>query len=287
MSYPKGILIAIGGAEDKGAEERKHINTLNFSEEGVLKKIVELASKKARPVMEIITTASSIPEEVGRTYKQSFRKLGCSDIGHLKIFDREEAESKKTMERLKRCNCIMFSGGDQLRLCSILGGTEFISVLQERYEEEYFVIAGTSAGAAAMSATMISGPEETSYLKGGIQLSMGFGLMQNVIIDTHFDARGRFGRLAQAIATQPGQLGIGLDEDTAIIVEKGVLLKTIGSSSVVIIDGSNVKHNYIADLKSGMPISVADLKVHILSNSDTYNIETHEFKSVGTKAYQK
>jgi cyanophycinase len=116
---------------------------------------------------------------------------------------------------------------------------------------------------------------------------MGFGLMQNVIIDTHFDSRGRFGRLAQAIATQPGQLGIGLDEDTGVIVEKGVRLRAIGSSSVVIIDGSNVKHNYIADLKSGMPISVADLKVHILSNSAVYDIEMHEFKSVLSKSGQK
>jgi cyanophycinase len=182
----------------------------------------------------------------------------------------------------------MFSGGDQLKLCSVLGGTSFLTRLKERYNDEHFLIAGTSAGAAAMSATMIcGGPEDKAYLKGEVDLSIGFGLMQNVIIDTHFDARGRFGRLAQAISTQPGEIGIGLDEDTGIIVEKGHRLKAIGSSSVVIIDGSNIRHNNIADIKSGMPISVANLKVHILSNSDVYDIETHEFVSVKFKAHQR
>jgi cyanophycinase len=289
MSYPKGILIAIGGAEDKGIDENiRTPNTLNFKEQGILRTIVEVASKKSKPIIEVITTASSIPDEVGRTYKQAFKKLGCSEVGHLKILEREQAESKKNMERLERCNCIMFSGGDQLKLCSILGGTTFLTLLKQRFEDEYFVIAGTSAGAAAMSSTMIfGGPEEKAYLKGEVHVSMGFGFMQNVIIDTHFDARGRFGRLAQAIATQPGQLGIGLDEDTGVIIEKGLRLKAIGSSSVVIIDGSNVKHNYIADLKSGQPISVADLKVHILSNSAVYDIETHEFKNSSAKTNQR
>lgn len=283
MNYPKGILIAIGGAEDKGPEEEaKNSSALNFFKEGILKKIVELAGKKGDPKIEVITTASSIPDEVGRTYKKAFKKLGCVDIGHLKITTRDEAESKKTMERLENCNCILFSGGDQLRLCSVLGGTSFLSTLKERYEEEYFLIAGTSAGAAAMSHSMIcGGPEEKAYLKGEVQLSIGFGFLPNVIIDTHFDARGRFGRLAQAIATQPGEIGIGLDEDTGVIIEKGTRLKAIGSSSVIIIDGSAIQHNNIADIKTGTPISFSNLKVHIMANADVYDIEEHEF--IGTK----
>lgn len=281
MSLPKGILIAVGGAEDKGVdEEKENINRLDFFKEGILNKIVELAGKKEDPRIEVVTTASSIPDEVGRTYKKAFKRLGCVEIGHLKINSREEAESSKVLERLERANCIMFSGGDQLRLCSILGGTEFISQLQERYQQDYFVIAGTSAGAAAMSHTMISGgPEEKAYLKGEVQLSIGFGFMKNVIIDTHFDTRGRFGRLAQAITNQPGELGIGLDEDTGIIVERGYRLKAIGSSSVVLIDGREITHSNVADIKGGMPISVSNLKVHILSHSDVYDIEKHEFIS--------
>lgn len=279
MSLPKGILIAIGGAEDKGPEKEKEIiNRLDFFKEGILNKIVELASKKGEPHIEVVTTASSIPDEVGRTYKKAFKKLGCVNVGHLRIVTREEAESRKVIERLENASCIMFSGGDQYRLCSILGGTEFMRIMKQRYQEEYFVIAGTSAGAAAMSQTMImGGPEDKAYLKGEVQLTIGFGFLTNVIIDTHFDTRGRFGRLAQAITNQPGELGIGLDEDTGIIVEKGYRLKAIGSSSVVLIDGRKITFSNVAEIKMGMPISVSNLRVHILSHSDIYDIEKHEF----------
>src|SRR5689334_18870614 len=130
MQYPKGILIAIGGAEDKGSdEEKERRNSLDFFKEGILKQIVELAGKKEDPKIEVVTTASSIPDEVGQTYKKAFRKLGCVEIGHLKIMNREEADHKKTLERLEKCNCILFSGGDQLRLSSIIGGTEFLDII--------------------------------------------------------------------------------------------------------------------------------------------------------------
>jgi cyanophycinase len=279
MYHPKGYLIAVGGAEDKGNElENERRNSLDFFKEGILKQIIELAGKKSDPRIEVITTASSIPDEVGQSYKRAFKKLGCVDIGHLKIMNREEADSKKMLERISKANCILFSGGDQLRLCSILGGTEFLDIIREKYMDEHFVIAGTSAGAAAMSNTMISGGEEDkAYMKGKIELSIGLGFLQEVIIDTHFDARGRFGRLVQAIAAQPGAVGIGLDEDTGVIIERGMRLKAIGSSSVVVVDGSSITHNNIADIKGGMPISVANLKVHIMTNSDLFDIESRTF----------
>ncbi len=289
MNHPKGILVAIGGAEDKGlTEDMDPIKNLNFFKEGILRRILDLAGKKEEPRIEIVTTASSIPDEVGRTYKKAFKKLGGIEVGHLKIASRDDADNKKTIERLEACNCIFFSGGDQLRLCSVLGGTVFLSILKERYQDEYFVIAGTSAGAAAMSTTMIcGGPEERAYLKGEVQLNIGFGFLPNIIIDTHFDARGRFGRLAQAIATQPGEVGIGLDEDTGVIIEKGTRLKAIGSSSVIIIDGSSIQFNNIADIKTGQPISFSNLKVHLMANSDVYDVETHQFIAVKPKAHQK
>jgi cyanophycinase len=282
MQHPKGYLIAIGGAEDKGSEEEKERqNSLDFFKLGILQQIVELAGKKGEPRIEVITTASSIPDEVGQIYKKAFKKLGLVDIGHLKITSREEADNKKTVERLEKCNCILFSGGDQLRLCSIIGGTDFLDILRDRFEREHFVIAGTSAGAAAMSNTMISGGEEAkAYLKGKVELSIGLGFLRDVIIDTHFDARGRFGRLVQAIAAQPGAIGIGLDEDTGVIIEKGRKLKAIGSSSVVIVDGSSINHNNIADIKNGMPISVANLQVTIMTNSDTYDIDNRQFEGI-------
>jgi cyanophycinase len=132
-----------------------------------------------------------------------------------------------------------------------------------------------------MSNFMISGGEEArAYLKGKIDLSIGFGFLSEVIIDTHFDARGRFARLVQAIATQPGAVGIGLDEDTGIVVEKGYKLTAIGSSGVVVVDGSAINHNNIADIRTGMPISVSGLQVHVMTNSDVYDLNTREFTPV-------
>lgn len=287
MHYPKGYLIAIGGAEDKGSEEeREKQNSLNFFTEGILKKILELCSKKCEPRIEIVTTASSIPNEVAAIYKKAFKHLGCVDIHHLKITNREQADSPKILERIKKCSGVLFSGGDQLRLCSVLGGTEFIDIVHERYENEHFVIAGTSAGAAAMSNSMISGGEEAkAYLKGKVELSIGFGFLQEAIIDTHFDARGRFGRLVQAIAAQPGAIGIGLDEDTGVIVEKGTRMQAIGSSSVVVVDGSYITHNNIADIRSGMPLSLAGLQVHILTKNDSYDINSREFTAAKKPAH--
>lgn len=281
MQHPKGYLIAIGGAEDKGTdEEKERQNSLDFFKEGILQQIVDLAGKKSTPKIEVVTTASSIPDEVAQVYKKAFRKLGI-DIGHLRITSREEADSKKIVERLEKCNCLLFSGGDQLRLCSVLGGTEFLDVVRERYEKEHFIIAGTSAGAASMGNTMIAGGDEAkAYLKGKVELSIGLGFLRDVIIDTHFDARGRFGRLVQAIAAQPGAIGIGLDEDTGVVIEKGSKLKAIGSSSVVIVDGSSITHNNIADIKHEMPISVASLQISIMTNSDVYDINTREFAGV-------
>jgi cyanophycinase len=287
MQYPKGFLIAVGGAEDKGTEEEKERqNSLDFFKQGILNEIVKLSGKKVDPKIEVVTTASSIPDEVAQIYKKAFRKLGCIEIGHLKIAKREDADTRKTLDRLEKCNCILFSGGDQLRLCSVLGGTTFIDVIRERYETENFVIAGTSAGAAAMSDTMICGGDETkAYLKGKVELSIGFGFLKEAIIDTHFDARGRFGRLVQAIAAQPGAVGIGLDEDTGVIIEKGTKMRAIGSSSVVIVDGTTISHNNIADIRSGMPISVAKLAVHIMTHSDVFDINSREFTGVSSPVH--
>lgn len=171
----------------------------------------------------------------------------------------------------------MFSGGNQLRLSSIFGGTEFLDVLKQRYNEG-FLIAGTSAGAMAMSNTMIyEGNAALANLKGEVKITTGLGLLQNVIIDTHFDKRGRFNRLAQAVAAQPGAIGIGLGEDTGVIVSQGHELKAIGSGSVVIVDGKNIEHNNIADIDFGKPISVENIIVHIMSKGDVYNLSTRQF----------
>ncbi|MCF8448811.1 MAG: cyanophycinase [Taibaiella sp.] len=280
MVNPQGHLVAVGGAEDKGTDLEKGIvqrNRLNFFELGILKNIISII--QGEPRVEVITTASSIPDEVAENYVSGFQKLGCDNVGHMRIRNREDATIPEYMERLKACNCIMFSGGNQLRLSSIFGGTEFLDILKHRYQEEDFVIAGTSAGAMAMSNTMIyEGNAALANLKGEVKITTGLGLMHNVIIDTHFDKRGRFNRLAQAVAAQPGAIGIGLGEDTGIIVSAGHELKAIGSGSVVIIDGKNIDYNNIADIGFGKPISVENITVHIMSKGDVYNVHTRKFE---------
>ena len=280
MTYPLGHLVAVGGAEDKGTDLEKGIlqrNRLNFFELGILKNIVSLIGANG-PHVEVITTASSIPDEVAENYKDAFEKLGCMNVGHMRIRNREDASLPEYIERLNACNCIMFSGGNQLRLSSIFGGTHFLDVLKHRYQDGDFLIAGTSAGAMAMSNTMIyEGNAATANLKGEVKMTTGLGLLQNVIIDTHFDKRGRFNRLAQAVAAQPGAIGIGLGEDTGVIVSQGHELRAIGSGSVVIIDGKNIEYNNIADIDFGKPISVENIIVHIMSKGDTYDLETRQF----------
>ena len=280
MENPFGHLVAVGGAEDKGTDLEKGIvqrNRLNFFELGILKNIISLIGGE-EPRVEVITTASSIPDEVGQNYKDAFAKLGCLNVGHMRIRNREDVGNKDNIDRLNACNCIMFSGGNQLRLSSIFGGTQFLDILKNRYQHSNFLIAGTSAGAMAMSNTMIyEGNAAMAHLKGEVKITTGLGFLQNVIIDTHFDKRGRFNRLAQAVAAQPGAIGVGLGEDTGVVVSEGNLLKAIGSGSVIIIDGKNIDYNNIADIRFGEPISVENIIVHIMSKGDAYNLEKRKF----------
>lgn len=280
---PKGKLVAIGGAEDKGTDLEAgiiHRSQLNFFEIGILKTISKLLSNPNDRI-EIITTASSVPNEVGEQYTMAFNKLGCGNVGHLNIRIREDALIPDYIERVKTCKAVLFSGGNQLRLSSIFGGTEFLDILQERYREEDFLIAGTSAGAMAMSLTMIyEGNATNAHLKGEVKITTGLGFINGVIIDSHFNKRGRFSRLAQAVAANPGAIGIGLGEDTGVIVTNGEQLHAIGSGSVMILDGRNIHYNNIADIEFDEPISVENIIVHIMAKGNLYNIRTRKFTGV-------
>lgn len=280
MHKPKGYLVIVGGGENKGTDEQnnRQDNYLNSFEMGVLSQVLKLVEEGTEPVVEVVTSASKIPEDMAQMYFDAFNKLGCKNVGHLDIRKREDTENKQYLDRLIHCNCILFSGGDQLRLSSIFGGTEFLDILKERYRNETFIIAGTSAGAMAMSNTMIFGGNAChAHLKGEVKMSIGFGFLQNVIIDTHFDKRGRFNRLAQSVASQPGIIGIGLGEDTGLIVSEGDHLTAIGSGSITVIDGKKIRYNNIADISTGMPISVENLVVHIMSNADVYNLSSRHY----------
>jgi cyanophycinase len=217
-----------------------------------------------------------IPDEVADNYIEAFGKLGLQNVGHMRIRSREEVP--EYLERLKDCDAVMFSGGNQLRLSSIFGGTEFLDILQKRYQTEDFIIAGTSAGAMAMSNNMIyEGNAGRAHLKGEVRMTSGLGFLNHVIIDSHFDKRGRFARLAQAVAANPGAMGIGLGEDTGVVVRHGTQIEAIGSGAVTIVDGRNVVHNNIADIDFGMPISVEGLVVHIMSKGNVFDLATKSF----------
>jgi cyanophycinase len=279
--HPKGKLIAIGGAEDKGTDLEKgeiHRNNLNFFELGILKRIVEEAGGIDAHI-EVITTASTIPYEVGENYLDAFGKIGCLNINVMHIRNRQDTQEKEYLERLKACNAVMMSGGNQMRLSSTFGGTSFLQIMKERYQNEPdFLIAGTSAGAMAMSNTMIyEGNATRSHLKGEVKMTSGLGLIHEVIIDSHFEKRGRFGRLAQAVASNPGKIGIGLGEDTGMIITKGNQMEAIGSGLVIIIDGQDIVHLNIADIPEGNPISIENLRVHFCAHGNGYRIDERRF----------
>jgi cyanophycinase len=279
---PKGILISIGGNEDKGtAIEPKFTQKdhLNFFEFGILKRFLQ-EMKGIESRVEVITTASSIPEEVGQNYLDAFAKLGCSNVGVLHIKKREESDTPEFLERIKNCDGVMFTGGNQMRLSMIFGGTKFLEILHERYENESFVIAGTSAGAMAMSSTMIyQGSSSVALMKGEVKITTGLAFMNNVIIDSHFVTRGRFGRLAEAVAGNPGCIGIGLGEDTGVLVTEGNKLEAIGSGLIILFDGHEIKHSNIADVEHGAPLSIEHLIIHVMAKGNHYNVKSRKFFS--------
>lgn len=282
MSVIKGKLIAIGGNEDKGSEIEPNFqqkNNLNFFELQILSRIVQECKSHKDAHIEVITTASSIPEEVGENYLHAFGKIGCTQIKIMHIKDRSDALNPEFVQRVKSCEAVMMTGGNQLRLSTIFGGTEILSVLHERLsQEENFVIAGTSAGAMAMSNTMIyQGSSAGALIKGEVKITTGLAFVKDVIIDSHFDKRGRFGRLAQAVASNPSCIGIGLGEDTGVIIKDNNHLEAIGSGLVVIVDGHGIRHSNIADLAEGSPISIENLVVHVMTKGNSYELKSRKF----------
>jgi cyanophycinase len=196
----------------------------------------------------------------------------------MHIRTRQDAMNSEYINRIRECDCVMFSGGNQLRLSATEGGTEFLSILKKRYLDDHFVIAGTSAGAMAMSNTMIyEGNATRAHLKGEVKITTGLGFINSVIVDSHFEKRGRFGRLAQAVATNPSCIGIGLGEDTGMLITEGNKMEAIGSGLVIIIDGHDILHSNIADIPDGNPISLENLKVHFCEKGNGYLIRERQF----------
>lgn len=277
---PKGRLISIGGNEDKGTDtENRFIQyaNLNFFELQILSRIKTEIGRED-PWIEVITSASSIPEELGANYMEAFGKLGCTNVRLMHIKSREDAQNPEYIKRIRECDGVMFTGGNQLRLTAFFGGSEILQILQQRYQNENFVIAGTSAGAMAMSNTMIyQGSSSEALIKGEVKITTGLAFLGDVIIDSHFVKRGRFGRLAQAVASNPSCIGIGLGEDTGVIVTDGSKLEAIGSGLVIIVDGHEIRHSNIADVKEGSPVSIERLIMHVMAKGNHYDLLERKF----------
>lgn len=278
---PKGSLLIIGGSEDKGIKQGipaiKEKNR-EFTHLEILGSLIPENLRKKQTV-EIITTATEHPVEIIRIYRRTLKAAGYQSINFMNMENKDEARNPDLLNRIDRAHSVLFSGGDQFRLSTILGGSPLVEAINAKYiHEKDFVVAGTSAGAMVMSKLMIyRGDNLEALLKGEIKITSGFGFIDNCIIDTHFVKRGRFGRLAQAVITNPSCIGLGLGEDTALIIKKGNIAECRGSGMVIVIDGSNVGHTNIAYADEDTPICIEGLQVHILAKGNKFYLRERKF----------
>lgn len=255
----KGTLILIGGHEDK--KDKRVI-------------LKEIARCVGSGKLVITTVASHEPEGIFSTYERIFRSLGVRHVYKLAIETREEAKSEAAVRILDDTSCIFFTGGDQLKITSQIGDTPVFSRLRELYETGS-TIAGTSAGASVVCETMVvSGSSDESHrLRGALQMAPGLGLIQDVIVDQHFAERGRIGRLIGAVSQNPRNLGIGIDEDTAIVI-KNRNFYVLGSGAVYTLDGTDVTSSNITEGEPDRALSIYNLKLHVLCQGDCFNLAT-------------
>jgi cyanophycinase len=273
----KGTLIPIGGNEDKGIETSESYH-LEYIEEGILSRVVKESGGREASII-VIPTASSIPDEVGVNYLQAFRKLGCTNVQVMDIREREQSDEPHNLDLMKQADCVMFSGGDQSKITKKIGGTELHQIMIDRYKNDPFVIAGTSAGAMCMSQEMITGGGiKEAFTKGATNMGSGMGFIPDLIIDSHFIRRGRFGRLAEAVAKFPNLVGIGLAEDTGLVIKNWKTFEVIGSGMVIVFNARKAKHNNRKFVPEGSPMSLTNLKTHILANGDRFNLKKKTVK---------
>jgi cyanophycinase len=276
---PRGKLILIGGAIQHNYS-KSHVHNeiqeeINLEDTNLFRRIIFESKKRSDSRIEIVTTASQIPLEIGPKYESAFRSFGAKNVGIIHIQNRKEAENPLILKRLERSDVLMFTGGNQLKLTSILGGTSFHDMMISKYNEEEFLYAGTSAGAAAASGQMIYGPDNENILKGSAKVAIGLGLLHDVIVDTHFIERSRMGRLLQVVVSNPRLLGIGLGEDAGLII-KGNKMEAIGSGMTILIDGREIKESNLTQVENGQPLSICKFVIHVMSKYDIYDLSTHQ-----------
>ena len=264
MSERTGTIIAIGGAEERTGEGR------------VLQRFVELCGgERARIV--VIPTASQL-ENTGPEYEQVFEELGVHSARILPLQHRSDCSRKENLAPLAEAEGVFLTGGNQLRLAKVLGGTPVADLLRRRVREEPLVVAGTSAGAAILSEHMIAYGEEGVAPRAGIAaLAPGLGLLPEIIVDQHFSQRNRLGRLLLALAYNPRLLGLGVDENTAAVIPPNGQIEVIGQSLVTVVDGTELVHASVDEAEPGQPVSLSHLRLHFLIDGDRFDLEERRY----------
>ena len=258
----RGYLVVIGGAEDKKGESV------------ILKQAPQMLSDT--DILTVLTTATEEPKEAGHDYSEVFHRLGVQNLHILDIRTRDDADNTDYCNLIKSSKCVFLTGGDQLRITSILGGTRAVLELKNLYESGG-IIMGTSAGASAMSSTMVvQGNDNQPARKCTLKMAPGLSLFGGVIIDQHFDQRGRFGRLLCGVAENPEVLGIGIDEDTAIKLFPDMHFEIIGTNAVTIIDGKSIQSSNVSELNQNEILAIMGVTVHTLPQG--YGFDLNERK---------
>lgn len=268
---PNGTLLIIGGHENKGETSDKEEPT-DYRPEEILKTFIELIQKD-NPLIEVITTASAEGDESFKEYKKVFASLGAKHVNHIHHEKRGEVLNTEIVERVRKADAVFFAGGDQLKLTSIYGGTHFIFELKRRYIYEKLIVAGTSAGAMALSTPMIfAGNKDKQQIAGEIRITTGLEFLKDVCIDTHFVDRGRFVRISQVIATNPTCIGLGIEEDTAVIVRNGVEAEIIGNGVAIVVEGFGITDSNILNYGTNERIHIDNINVKLLAHGSVYSI---------------
>jgi cyanophycinase len=256
----RGWIVAIGGAENKENDRR------------ILERFVHASGGEAADIV-VIPTASRV-HETGARYEQLFRELDAARVTVMDFDTRRDCQEPGRLERIEQASGIFFTGGNQLRLTTLLGGTPVAKLIRLR-NAHGVTVGGTSAGASILSEHMIAaGDEGSSMIAGSVRLAPGLGLTNRFIIDQHFRQRDRLGRLLTALAYNPFAVGIGLDEDTAAFIGPDETVQVEGSGGVTIVDGADVTYSSIDSVEEGQPVCMLGLKLHLLVAGATFNLHT-------------
>jgi len=262
-SSSRGFIIPIGGAESRKANKKPVIH----------KRFVKLCGGKDARIL-VIPTASEV-NETGPMYMDLFKKLGARSMC-MPVEQREDCFDPEMLRVLENATGIFITGGNQLRLSTILGGTPVARLIRKMNSEGVHV-AGTSAGAAIVSEHMIaSGRSGPSPRESGVELAPGLGLTNRIIVDQHFNQRQRMGRLLAALSFNPFACGLGIDENTAAFIAPDGRFEVVGSGTVTVVDPADLKHSSMSRVRKAEAVTLIGLKLHVLAEGSCFNIETRE-----------